>query len=283
MKELDKRVPLIMVPLFVVVVLVGSSWYTVGQGDRGIVKRFGRVVAVTTPGLHGKMPLIDSVVSMSVRTQKVTLDKMNVYSKDIQGADVLLSANYSIDPSAVERIYTQYGKDVDERVILPQILAKAKDVFGRNNAVEIVQNRNKIAADITKELESRLTATGVIVESVQIENIDFSADYTRSIEERMKAEVAVAQSQQNLEQEKVKANIVRTTAQGEADALVAKARAQAEATKLQGDAEAYAIKAKAEALAQNPLVIEYTKALQWNGQLPQTMLPSGGVPMINLK
>lgn len=41
----------------VLLIAVLSSWYTVDAGSRAVVKRFGRVVDVTGPGLHFKWPL----------------------------------------------------------------------------------------------------------------------------------------------------------------------------------------------------------------------------------
>ncbi|MNZ76412.1 hypothetical protein D3C78_949150 [compost metagenome] len=116
---------------------------------------------------------------------------------------------------------------------------------------------------------------------MQVENIDFSESYERSIEERMKAEVAIQTRQQNLATEQVQAQIQVTQAQAEADSKLAQAKADAEATRLRGEAEAYAIRAKAEALASNQNLIELTKAERWDGKLPETMLPGTALPFID--
>jgi regulator of protease activity HflC (stomatin/prohibitin superfamily) len=112
----------------------------------------------------------------------------------------------------------------------------------------------------------------MIVESVQVENIDFSDAYEKSIEQRMLAEVEVQKVQQNAEREKVQAEI-----------LVIQAKAEADAKKLQGDAEAHSINARGRALAQNPALVELIQAEKWNGVLPTTMVPGQSVPFINVK
>jgi len=121
----------------------------------------------------------------------------------------------------------------------------------------------------------------IVIDSVQLENIDFSDAYEKSIELRMQAEVLVQTEKQNLEKEKVNAEIAVTQARGRADSSLAEARASAEATRLKGDAEAAAIKAKAEALAQNQNLVELTKAERWNGVLPTTMIPNAAVPFLS--
>jgi hypothetical protein len=51
---------------------------------------------------------------------------------------------------------------------------------------------------------------------------------------------------------------------------------------LKGEAEAAAIKARADALAKNENLIALTTAEKWDGHLPETMLPGGAVPFLNL-
>jgi regulator of protease activity HflC (stomatin/prohibitin superfamily) len=122
----------------------------------------------------------------------------------------------------------------------------------------------------------------VVIESVQLENIDFSDAYEKSIEQRMLAEVEVQKLRQNAEREKVQAEIVVTQAKAKADAIRAEAQAQADAIKLRGNAEAQAIDARGKALASNPALVTLVQAERWNGVLPVTMVPGGGVPMLAL-
>lgn len=262
--------------------LFWGCWYTVGEGNRAIVLRFGKMVAVTDPGLHIKMPYTDSVHEFSVRTQKVE-QAIDVYSKDIQGAVVKLSINFSLNPASVADVYSQFGTEYVSRIITPQLVSKPKDVFGKFNAVEIVQTREKMASEILSELNKQFEGTGVTVESVQIENIDFSDEYERNVEERMRAEVEVQKVKQNLEREKINADMMRTQAQGRADAKIAEARAESESIRIVGLAEAEAIEAKSRALSKEPNYIRYMEAQKWNGELPSSMIPAGSVPILNIR
>lgn len=123
----------------------------------------------------------------------------------------------------------------------------------------------------------------VIIDSIQIENLDFSDAYERSIEDRMKAEVQVKTREQMLATEKVQADIRVTQANAEAEAKIAQAKADAEATRLRGEAEAEAIKARAAALASNQNLVELTKAERWDGKLPTTMIPDSAIPFLGSK
>lgn len=264
----------------IIVIALYGCWYTVNQGDRALVLRFGKVIEVTEPGLHFKLPIIDSPVRVSVRTRKMQ-NKQAVYSKDVQGAEVVFSLNYSLNPASVADIYAKFGLQYEDRVILPQILDKVKNVFGQYAAVDIVRYREKLTLEILASLQERFTAAGVLIETVQIENIDFSDEYERSVEERMRAEVEVAKITQNREREKIQAEMVIIKAQAARQATIAQAQGDAEQIRLKGEAEAAAITAKADALARNPVMVNLIQAERWNGVLPQTMPPLGTLPILN--
>ena len=262
-------------------VLMGA-WYTIDQGERGVLLRFGRMVSVEEPGLHLKLPFVDSVHKMTVRTVKWTMPTA-VYSKDIQGAEVKISLNFHLNPASVGNIYASAGLSYDEKLILPQLLAVSKDVFGRYNAVSIIHEREELSKEICRALEAKFAPAGIIIESVQLENIDFSDTYEKSVEERMKAEVEVQKVKQNLEREKLNADMLRAKAQGEADAKLAKAQSDAKAIELVGRAEAEAIRAKSEAMKANPDYVRMLQAEKWDGRLPQSIVPSSSVPILRLQ
>ncbi len=155
-----------------------------------------------------------------------------------------------------------------------------ENVFGQYTAISAVQNRVIFVKDVTRAIREAVKGL-VVIDGVQIENIDFSDAYEKSIELRMQAEVLVQTEKQNLEKEKVQAQIAVTQANGQADSSLARARADAESTRITGEAEGAAIKAKAEALAQNLNLIELTKAERWNGVLPTTMIPNSTIPFLN--
>ena len=272
----------VAVPVLFGLSVVMGAWYTIDQGERGVLLRFGKMVSVEEPGLHLKIPYIDSIHKMTVRTVKWTLPTA-VYSKDIQGAEVTISTNFHLNPSSVGTMYATAGTNYVEKIILPQLLAVSKDVFGKYNAVSIIQAREELAAQILKDLAVKFDRTGIVIESVQLENIDFSDSYEKSVEERMKAEVEVQKVKQNLEREKLNADMLRAKAQGEADAKLAKAQAEAKSIELVGRAEAEAIRAKSDAMKANPDYVRMLQAEKWDGRLPQSIVPSSSVPILKLQ
>ena len=283
-----KQLSMLIVGFIVVVIglsTIFGSFYTVNQTERGVLLRNGALVSVVEPGLSYKIPFIDSVERISVQNEAVLYKNLMAYSKDQQGATVNVSVSYHVPPADVVQVYSSYKtvESMQSRLIDRQVPTQLENVFGKYNAGEAVQNRVKVVQDVTEAIRDSVAGAPVIIDSVQVENIDFSKAYEDAVEARMTAEVAVKTRQQQLQTEQVQAQIVVTQAQAKADSALAAATAEAKAITLRGDAEAKAIKARAEALAANSNLVELTKAERWNGVLPTTVLPNGALPFVDAK
>jgi regulator of protease activity HflC (stomatin/prohibitin superfamily) len=244
--------------------------------------RNGKIIGTAAPGLGFKIPLIDTVVKISTQTHTASYQELQAYSRDQQPATIRASVTFSVPADRVEEVYENF-KSIDSmiaRLVDRQVPTQVENIFGKYTAISVVQERVKFGIDVTDAITKSINGP-IVINSVQIENIDFSAAYEKSVEDRMRAEVEVQTQKQNLEKERVSAQIAVTKAQAEADSQLARSKAEAESIRIKGDAEASAIKSRAEALAQNQNLIELTKAEKWDGQLPKTMLPNGTLPFFN--
>jgi regulator of protease activity HflC (stomatin/prohibitin superfamily) len=273
-----------------VLMIIAGSWYTIDQTQRGVLLRNGAFIEVEQPGLHFKLPLIESVYKIDVQTHTRTYgagqETMEAYSADQQPAHLRVGVTFHVDPGKAQEMYNRFAGDMDaavSRLITPRINQEVKVVFGQYTARRAISARGQLNVDAAKALTEAIAYDPIFaIESVQIEDIAFSNEYIRSVEARMQAEVEVQRHQQTLAQEKIKAEIAVTQATGRANSIRAEAQAQADAIVLKGDAEAKAIKARADALASNANLIALTQAEKWNGQLPATMVPNGAVPFLNV-
>lgn len=254
--------------------VLGGSFYTIDQGSRGVILRNGKVVGTADPGLNFKMPIVDTVKHINVKTQARVYDKVMVYSRDQQTAVLQVSVNYRFPSDQVDKIYSDYGgaDGIVSSILDRQIPEEVKNVFGRFAAVTAIQDRERLGMEVQAAVQKATKNPSLIVDSVQVENIDFSDVYEKSIEQRMLAEVEVQKVQQNAEREKVQAEI-----------KVIQAKAEADAVRLQGDAAAHAINVRGKALRDNPGLVDLVQAEKWNGVLPTTMVPGSSVPFINVK
>lgn len=259
----------------VLLILVLSSYFTIDQGERGVVLRYGAISHLAGPGLHFKLPLIDSVEHISVQQQTQRYPKVQAYSRDQQPADLVVSVTFHV--AEPEEIYSLYG-NVDNmlvRLVDPRVFEQVKNVFGQFDAASSIQDRGKLNAEVSSAVQRAIRGP-LVVESVQIENIDFSDSYEQAVEDRMQATVL---------QQKALAEKARRITEADAAAYEVKAAAEAQAHAIQvkGDAEASAIKARGQALRENPGIPALVTAEKWDGHLPQTMPPNGAVPFLNLQ
>lgn len=275
---------------FVISILAGilialGSWYTVDEGERAVTLRYGKVVGSAEPGLHFKTPFIDTIRRVSVQAHTVRYDTIEAYSRDQQPATLAVSVTYTVPADLVERLYSLYGdrRVMEARIIERRVPDEVKTVFGQYTAIRAIQSRAELVKGINDALRKSVEGQPVIIDSVQVEELTFSEAYEQSVEHRMRAEVEVFTRQQNLETERINADIAVTQAQGRADSVVAEAEAQAKAIELKGKAEAQAIRERGNALRENTQLVDLIAAERWNGELPTTMVPNSAVPFLNVK
>lgn len=259
-----------------------DSYYTIDQGERGVVLHYGKVADESEPGLHFKIPFVTSIEKVSVQTQRDPFEqskdgdhRMQPYTQDQQPTHVALSINYHV--TNVSSVYSLFGSlgNMEQRIIDPRANEQVRNVFGGYNAIEAVQNRAKLNAQVYNALKDSLKGLPIMVESVQIEDIEFSPAYEQAVESRMQA--IVAQQQALAEKQKRITN---------ADAAAYEVKAQADASahkvEVEGKAQADAIRERGDALKENPEMPQLVAAEKWDGHLPETMPPNSTVPFLSL-
>jgi len=278
------RVGAVVVGIAALAILAGvfGAFYTVDAGERAVVLRYGAVSSTEGAGLHFKLPFVDSVEKVSTRTFTITFPDEPFYSKDQQSATATLSVTVSAVPGAVERIYTDY-RDVESaanQLITRRVKREFKEVMGMFNAQTAIQERERMGVEVSKAIN--VPNDLLLIQSVQVEDINFSNEYENAIEARMLAEVGIQTTTQNLEKERKLAEITVVQQQAIADSQFAIRKAEADGIKAIGEAQASAINAKGQALKNNPNLVELIKAERWQGVLPTHVLPNGTVPFLDV-
>ena len=245
--------------IIIAVLLVSFSGITVvDTGYRGIKTNFGKIVGEALPeGIYFYNPITTSVHCIDTKVQKYTL-KMEAYTKDVQQADLVVSINSSLDDTQVHNLYREVGIGYKEKVIMPQILKSVKDTIGSWEADTLVSNREKAAGDILLSLKSGLEPYHILVQSVVIENIDYSAQFERAIEEKQIAT-----------QDAIKAKNRTRQVEEEAQQKILSAKAEAESMKI-----------RSQALSQNQNLVAYEAVQKWDGRLPVNLYGNAPIPFL---
>jgi len=279
------KIPVVAIILVVVsVILLMGSIYTVNEGHIGIVKRFSEAKKQVSPGLHFKVPMIDSVEEIEVRTRK-NEEKMASSTKEQMPVTISVSVNWTVDKTAALELFRQYGglSQFENRILDPRFRSATKDVIPQFDAERLIQDRATAIEAIEANLIEEMKSFPVIVDNIQIENIQLPAKYLTSIETKQTEKNLAAAEEHKLARQNLEAQRGVNTAKAKADGIKLVAIAEAESIRIKGLAEAEAITAKAKALGDNPLIIKLTEAQNWDGKLPATMLGAQNMPILDMR
>jgi len=268
----------------VAVVIFFSSVYTVNEGHIGIVKRFSEAKEQVNPGLHFKVPFIDSVEEIEVRTRK-NEEKMASSTKEQMPVTIIVSVNWTVDKTAALELFRQYGglTQFENRILDPRFRSATKDVIPRYDAEKLIQDRASAIQAIEANFIEEMKDFPVTVDNIQIENIQLPAKYLTSIETKQTEKNLADAEKHKLARQNLEAQRDVNTAKAKADGIKLVAIAEAESIRIKGLAEAEAITAKAKALGNNPLIVKLTEAQNWDGKLPATMLGSSNMPILDMR
>ena len=251
--------------LLLALALAAGSLYTVRENEYACVVRFSKIIdTIQTPGLHFKVPFVDSVKYFSKATQLYDIPPSEVLTSDKQNMTVDCYILWSIsDPKL---FYQTLGtKSVAEQRLDALTYNELKTVMGTLAQSDIINmedgaKRNEIYESIAEDVDTLARVYGIQVEDVKIKQFDLpesnlNAVYNRMISERNQiAEKYTADG--NYE-----ASIIRNDVDKQVNILVSDA--QAEATKLEAEGEAEYMRLLAEAYdtADKREFYEFTLAL----------------------
>lgn len=250
--------------IILMVLFAFKPWVQVNAGERGIVLNFGAVQDdVLREGIHFRVPIMQDIVPLDVKIQKVTTDAASS-SSDLQDVDLSVALNYHIIPEKANLVYQTIGLQFKERIIDPAIQEVMKAVSARYTAEELITKRPAVSSEMQEALTTRLLDSYIAVDAFSIISFSFSQTFTDAIEAKQTAEQNALKAKRDLDRIKV-----------EAEQTIAAATAEAEALRLQK-------------MNISPDLIELRKieanlkAIEkWNGILPN-VTGAGAIPFIGV-
>ena len=245
---MKKKIILAVIALLLVIGLA-NSMYTVKENQYGCTVRFSKIIeTVDQPGLHFKVPFIDSIKYFSKATTLYDIPPSEVLTSDKQNMTVDCYILWRIhDPL---KFYQTLGNStVAEERLNALTYNELKTVMGTLAQADIINmndgaERNQIYEGISTDVDALARTYGIEVVDVKIKQFDLpesnlNAVYARMISERNQmAEKYTADG--NYE-----ASIIRNDVDKQVNIIVS--NAQAEAAKLEAEGEAEYMRLLAEA------------------------------------
>jgi regulator of protease activity HflC (stomatin/prohibitin superfamily) len=256
--KLVKKIIVIFAVVVILLIVGQSAVAIVSPGERGILIQLGNVQGVFEPGFHFKVPFIQTVVAMDVRTQKSEVH-VGAASKDLQSIESVVALNYHVDPTKVDMLYQDIGTEYVARIIDPAIQESVKAATAQFTAEELITKRPLVKDDIKTKLISRLNQSFIEIDDFSIVDFQFSDAFNAAIEAKQTAVQQALKAENDLKRIQI-----------EAQQKIETAKADAESIRIQG-----------EALKENQGLVQLKLAEKWNGVMPLYMM-GDSVPLINL-
>lgn len=255
----------------------------VPAGAVGVVTRFGKIDPTPMqPGWNWKTPL-DHVEMISTRLHADQV-RAQAASHDLQQVTAELTVPFSLRAKDAPEMFQKIGNldQVETMIINPGVLESVKAVTAKFTAEELITKRaevkNKVESEIKQYVEQTLKEKGMPdaleIGNVAITHFDFSHEFNKSVELKVKAEQDALRAENEKRQKITEAEAKRDAQKAEADGIAY----QKDVT---SKAEALAIERRATALRQNSNIVDLMAVERWDGKLPTYMGGGNPVPFIN--
>src|SRR6195952_3339083 len=221
--------------IFILIIVVFSSFVTVKQGTIAVVTVFGKYRRILTPGLNFKIPLIEQIYSkisiqnrsVELEFQAVTYDQANVYFKAM-----LL---YSVLDQQEESIKNVAFKFVDDRNLMQALIrtveGSIRAFVATKRQSEVLILRRDIVEHVKEQLDAILEGWGYHLQDLQLNDITFDEVIMKSM-----SQVVASNNLKAAAENEGQALLITKTkaAEAEGNAIKISAEAERQASQLRG-------------------------------------------------
>jgi modulator of FtsH protease HflC len=235
----------VLVLLLVALVVGYSSLFTVYQTQQAIVVRLGDPARVETdPGLHWKIPLIDTVITIDKRILDLENPAQEVIASDQKRLVVDAFARYRIQDAL--RFYQTVNSVAGANSQLSILLnAALRRVLGEATLTHVVRDdRAALMARVRDQLDREARNYGISVVDVRIRRADLPEQNSQAVYQRMQTE-RQREAAEFRAQGSQKSQEIRSKADRDVTVIVADATSKSEQVRGEGDAERNRIFAEA--------------------------------------
>ena len=247
--------------VFLGFVVLSNSVFIVSETQRGVLLKFGEVVrADLQPGLHWKVPFVDSVRKFDGRILTVDSTPERYFTQEQKQLIVDSYAKFRIIDTAKYFTATS-GEEFRAAALLSQRINDdlRNQVAGRTVQEVVSGERDQLMEAVKARLnQTVLTELGVEVIDVRVKKIDLPNEVSQSVYRRMNAEREKEAKELRSEGKEI-AEGMRAEADRKVTVIEAEAVRDAEITRGDGDATATGIYAKS--FNRDPEFYAFTRSL----------------------
>ena len=239
--------------VFAVLLFMTTSLFIVTQGQHGMLLRLGRIVTdkktgevkVFSPGLHVKVPFIETVRIFDTRLQTIDIKSSRIVTKEKKDVIVDYYVKWRIENLAHYFKSTSGNQLKAETLLEQQINTSLRAQFGKRTISDVVSSdRGDVMEVLRQSAESQAAQLGIHVVDVRIKGIELPANTSNAIYQRMRADMQKIANGHRADGSAA-AEAIQAGSDARVTIIIAKARSDGQVMRGQGQALAATIFAKA--------------------------------------
>lgn len=254
---MNRIAKIIVIASIITGLLLLSSMFTIMQGQKGMVLRLGRLIEdaqtgktrILLPGLHFKLPFIETVRVFDTRLLTLAVKSSRIVTKEKYDVIVDYYVKWRIEDLG-QYFKATGGIPYKAQTLLEQQLnTSLRAQFGKRTIAEMASTgRDDVMALLRDRAERQASKLGIHVVDVRIKGIDLPANTSNNIYQTMRADMQKIANRYRADGDAAKI-IIKAEADAEVLLLDAEAKSQAQSIRSGGQAKASSI--YAEAFGQN--------------------------------
>lgn len=249
--------------LLVFFFVAANSLYIISEREKGILLYFGEIQDDDiTPGLHFKMPFVNTVRKFEGRIMNLDIRKERFVTAEDQFLEVDSFVQWKIaHPGAYYQATSGGQESVAMTVLTSRVNDGLRSEFAQRTQGEVVSGeRDELTKIITDKVnEVALAQLGIEVVDVRVKGIDLPEDVSenvfRQIRTEREKEAQERRSRGREEAEKIKANADRQQ-------VIIAANAYKEAEEIRGEGDATAARVYADAYNRDAEFYSFVRSLR---------------------
>jgi len=168
----------------IIALLILSGIRILNEYERGVIFRFGRIIASKQPGIRWIIPFVDRMVRISTR----------ILATDVPPQDVITRDNVSVKVNAV--IYFKVMDPIKAVIEVENYLyatsqisqTTLRSVLGQSELDELLAEREKINLTLQTIIDQHTDPWGVKVTTVEVKHVDLPQEMQRAMARQAEAE-----------------------------------------------------------------------------------------------
>ena len=252
----------LIILLAIVGVVANSSIFIVNETERAVLRRFGVIKSGDiTPGLHFKVPLIETVSIYDGRVLTLDTPKKRYLTLEKKHVVVDSYVKWRIKDVTLYDTRTQGFERNARNLLTSRVDNGLRNQFGERSMHEVVSGERDLLMDeFTKELDKvSQTELGIEILDVRVKGIDLPPEVSSSVFSRMRSE-REKEAREHRSKGKEQAEIIRADA--DRQKIVVESSAYRDAEQIRGEGDAIAANLYAEAYSKNPDFFEFVRSLK---------------------